>query len=485
MEEYLSKVESDRERKAPGGSAAGAGAAPGENERQFEYVCRLVKEAFDSEWDDTDDDVKRKRLEREKRAIIGEEEETSFYKEKIRAVLLENKVADAWYPSWFPNLPEAVFAELYGLSGLAGWAYDMDKSLENSSSAKLIGDRLYYFIDGKCRLQPQRIDRKRRDQLKRALLLSTPAERLEYGFHEIYLHNGIRITIYSGHRTKEDQEIMVFRKYVLENYTFEELAEKETIPEEAIPLFLAMIEAGFNVLISGQVRSGKTTFLRVWQSHENPELEGLAIATDPETPWHEIMPDAPIMQLIADGDELKEMSKALLRGDNDYVILEEMRDAAAFSLALDITSTGTMRSKVTVHDNSGINVPYKMASKIVDAYGGSLREHIAQAYKNFDYIFEFCQNPENRAKKILKGILELAYDPVPDEIRATYMCRFDFERGTWKWNCHMDKTKREKTAEISGSAETMMKILSELSSGETISEWTVKPSYYSRGGEAR
>ena len=103
----------------------------------------------------------------------------------------------------------------------------------------------------------------------------TKAERLEYGFHELYLHNGIRITIYSGHRTKENQEIMVFRKYVLENYTFGELAEKGTIPEAAIPLFLAMIEAGFNIMFSGQVRSGKTTFLRVWQSHEDPELEGL------------------------------------------------------------------------------------------------------------------------------------------------------------------------------------------------------------------
>ncbi len=446
-------------------------------------MCRLVKEVFDGEWDDTDDEVKRKRLEREKRAIMGAEEETAFYKEKIRAVLLEKKVADSWYPPWFPNLPEAVFAELYGLSGLAGWAYDMNEELAASSSAKLIGDRLYYFIDGKCCLQPQRIDVRRRDQLKRALLLSTPAERLEYGFHELYLHNGIRITIYSGHRTKENQEIMVFRKYVLENYTFVELAEKGTIPEDAIPLFFAMIEAGFNIMCSGQVRSGKTTFLRVWQSHEDPELEGLVIATDPETPWHEIMPDAPIMQLIADGDELKEMSKALLRGDNDYVILEEMRDAAAFSLALDITSTGTMRSKVTVHDSSGINVPYKMASKIVDAYGGSLREHIAQVYRNFDYIFEFCQNPENRAKKILKGILELAYDPVSDEIRATYICRYDFDSGGWTWNCHMDRVKREKTAEISASADKILEILSALSEGRTIGEWTLKPAYYQRGSD--
>ncbi len=443
-------------------------------------MCRLVKKALDREWDDTDEDVKRKRLEREKNAIIGEETETAFYKEKIRAILLENKLADSVYPSWYPNLPEAVFAELYGLSGLAGWAYDMEDRLLYSSSAKLIGDRLYYFIDGRCQLQPQRIGRKRRDQLKRALLLSTPAERLEYGFHEVYLHNGIRITIYSGHRTKEGQDVMVFRKYVLENYTFQELADRGTLPEEAIPLFLSMIRAGFNILISGQVRSGKTTFLRVWQSHEDQTLEGLAIATDPETPWHVIMPDAPIIQLIADGDELKEMSKALLRGDNDYVILEEMRDAAAFSLALDITSSGTMRSKVTVHDDSGINVPYKMASKIVDAYGGSLREHIAQAYKNFDYVFEFCQDTENRGKKVLKGILELVYDPVNDEIRATYICRYDFESERWEWNWHLDPINAEKNPEISRESGNISGYLKELSGGRRKEDWTLKPAYYGR-----
>lgn len=443
-------------------------------------MCRLVKKALDREWDDTDEDVKRKRLEREKNAIIGEETETAFYKEKIRAILLENKLADSGYPSWYPNLPEAVFAELYGLSGLAGWAYDMEDRLLYSSSAKLIGDRLYYFIDGRCQLQPQRIGRKRRDQLKRALLLSTPAERLEYGFHEVYLHNGIRITIYSGHRTKEGQDVMVFRKYVLENYTFQELADRGTLPEEAIPLFLSMIRAGFNILISGQVRSGKTTFLRVWQSHEDQTLEGLAIATDPETPWHVIMPDAPIIQLIADGDELKEMSKALLRGDNDYVILEEMRDAAAFSLALDITSSGTMRSKVTVHDDSGINVPYKMASKIVDAYGGSLREHIAQAYKNFDYVFEFCQNTENRGKKVLKGILEMVYDPVNDEIRATYICRYDFESERWEWNWHLDHINAEKNPEIYRESGNISGYLEELSGGRRKEDWTLKPAYYGR-----
>ena len=134
----------------------------------------------------------------------------------------------------------------------------------------LIGDRLYCLIDGKTVLQPQRISRERRAQLRRALLLSTPQERVEKGFHEIYLHNGIRVTIYAGDRTKPEQEVMVFRKYLFKDLSFENLAELGTIPREAIPLFRDMIRIGFNILIGGPVRSGKTTFLQIWQREEDP-----------------------------------------------------------------------------------------------------------------------------------------------------------------------------------------------------------------------
>ena len=44
--------------------------------------------------------------------------------------------------------------------------------------------------------------------------------------------------------------------------------------------FKVMVKIGFNVLFAGQVRSGKTTFMQVWQRYEAKTLEGLAIATD-------------------------------------------------------------------------------------------------------------------------------------------------------------------------------------------------------------
>ena len=73
---------------------------------------------------------------------------------------------------------------------------------KKSSSAKLIGDSLYCLIDGKSVLQPQKIPYQRRHQLITALLPDSPKERKEDSFHEVYLTNGIRVTIFSGEITK-------------------------------------------------------------------------------------------------------------------------------------------------------------------------------------------------------------------------------------------------------------------------------------------
>lgn len=454
------------------------GNADAERMDGFSRICDMVRQVFDQEWKDTDDMMKQRKLEREKKAMMGYEEEMRFYKEKIRMFLSERNLLEQWHPSWYPDLTEGIFAELYGLAGLAPWAYDMTERYRQSSSAKLIGDRLYCMIDGKVELQPQRISGRRREQLKRTLLMATPHERLEYGFHEVYLRNGIRITIYSGSRTKADQDIMVFRKYVLGKLNFMSLAEKGTIPAQAQTLFLHMIQAGFNVLFAGPVRSGKTTFMQIWQCHERQDLEGLALATDGETPWHEIMPEAPLMQLIADGKELEVMTKSLLRGDNDYLLMEEMRDGTAFRMALDMTSTGTSRCKATIHERDGVHIPYRMASKIREQYGGDEQTLIAQVFQNFDYVIELCQDSEDKSKKIMKGMLEYGYDDKTNQVFCRRVCAYDFEKGIWRWNGKGGVEKLKKYPESRMHLEKVQAVFQSLGRENPMRDEVIYPAYY-------
>lgn len=442
----------------------------------FDQICDLVADAFEEEWSKADESNKSMRLEREKRAIMGYEDEHELYIEQIREILKKNGLEGSDFPSWHASLEQAVFAEIYGLAGLDAWAYDRRPEYVFSSSAKIIGERIYFLLDGHTVLQPQKISADRRLKLRRALLLATPLERVDKGFHEVYLRNGIRITIFSGSRTKADQDIIVFRKYVLPKLDFEILTERKTIPREAMTLFPHMIKAGFNVLFSGQVRSGKTTFLQIWQSMENRGLEGLAVATDPETPWHLIMPDVPIMQIVADGEQLEALYKSLLRGDNDYVLMEEMRDAAAFKLAVDIATSGTSRCKATVHDASGIDVPYRMASEIVNRFGGNINSTLARIFGSFDYCIELARDTRED-RKIMKGILEYEYDDISDCVCARYICRYDFVSGKWLWSSGRGRSKSEKYPQQTAEIKIFERMLDELSGGVDRG-WRITPAYY-------
>ena len=453
----------------------------------FEELCQHVRAEFDKEWKTTTEIDKNDRLEREKGAILGLERDMEFYKNQIRGIIdmlmsesdMSRQMLSDIIPAWFPDAVEGVFAELYGLAGLSPWVYDQKEEYKESSSAKLIGERLYFLIDGVAQLQPQKISVQRREQLKRALLLASPKERLEKGFHELYLNNGIRVTIYSGEKTKKGQEVMVFRKYLIKKLTFEKIAEMGTIPFEAIDLFKAMIKTGYNVLFAGPVRSGKTTFMQLWQSYEDPLLEGLAISTDPETPWHEIMPLSPIMQLVVDGDELEEITKSLLRGDNDYILLEEMRDAAGFRFALDITCLGTRRSKGTVHIRDAVDLPYRMADKIKSRYGGDLQGIILQVFKNFDYVFEFCNDHEDRSKKILRSISEYCYSHEEDRVSVHRICKYMPETKQWHWSNHFGEDKKQKGLLYPGEIRFMENKLNELKRrNPIIGNSVIYPRYY-------
>ena len=431
----------------------------------FDEACRTVLDIFESEWRCASDIERTGRLEKEKRAIMGFNEEMDEYKAKIARIIEENGLSGVSCPEWYKNISEGIFNELYGLAGLAPWVYDETEEYAGSSSAKLIGDRLFCLIDGVSVLQPQRISTERREQLKRTFLLSAPKERLEQGFHEVYLRNGIRITIYSGDRTKPEQDVMVFRKYLLERLTFEELERLGTIPVGSSELMKLFVKVGLNVIFAGPVRSGKTTFLRIWQSYEDPGLEGAAIATDPETDWYSIMPEAPIMQLVADGKQLEEITRPLMRGDNDYIILEEMRDAAAFKTALEIASVSTGRCKATVHTGDSTFLPFMMAEKIRHKYGGNTPDIMRRIAESFDLVFEMRQTEGNRSEKRLTSITQYYIDTETGKPVFLKLMEYDKKAGRWRWSRKISAKILKKISAFPEEALKIMEILKEFEEG--------------------
>ena len=376
---------------------------------------------------------------------------------------------NTWYPTWHENLTSAIFHENWGLAGIAPW-----KNIKESSSSKIIGEKIFFLINGSMQLQQQQISGERLKQLRKALLLRNPEIHLSNKYAEVYMLDGTRITIFEDAK----EPTIVFRKYIIEQLNFEEQAKRGTIPEEIIPLLKAKIKIGYNVNFIGPVRSGKTTFLETWQSYEDKRLEGVLIETDPEIPLHKIMPEAPIIQIIADDERLNQITKSLMRSDADYFILAEARDAVALNLAVKITTKGTRRVKSTYHSADATDFVYDAANEIIAKFGGDLQSTMIKLAKGYHYLYEFIQL-HDRSKKRLKGVYELRYDAETRSITIHQIIKYDYKTDDWFYKFDIGRDKEEIALQEEGAAyETFSSELKKLAIAKPlVGEHVTRPFY--------
>ena len=410
----------------------------------FEEVCRIVESQLS-------DDEREPDLAMQKRAIIGYAEEVGAYTRLIGDVLDDRDLRGSFdIPPWYESEELAVFHEVWGLAGMAEWWQDPWTS---SPSAKVIGDEVFFLAEGKMQRMPQRIGKYRREQLVRAFLLLSPEERLDKDFHEIYLLDGCRVTVFKGGMAKRDRDAIIFRRYVVPEYTLAEQAALGTIPASSIPLFEAMARTGYNVVFCGSVRSAKTTFLSTWQRLEDTSLEGVMVETDPEIPLHRLMPGAPVIQLICDGERLKAVSKNLLRSDADYFVIAEARDGIALDTAVRIARKGQGRLKMTFHTRDPLSFPEDAAVEIVRSNGGDVRETAMRVAGSFDYLFHFVSIRKDNAKKLC-GVYEVGKGESARGWYVREICRYDHIRGDWVFTDYISDGKRARGMESDSLAFT-------------------------------
>lgn len=394
----------------------------------FMELCEKVK-LYLNNWEGADD-----LLMMQRKAIIGYEQEVNFFKDKINEYLKAHKLTNNWFPSWYTDLISGVFQQNWGFAGIDEWLRN-----EESSSAKMIGEKIFFLDRGKQILQKQTMSNDRIKQLIMALMLNAPEKRMDDGYTEVYMLNGNRITIYDD---AGKEPYIIYRKYTMKQYTFKEQARLETIAEEQIPLFEEMIKIGYNVNFLGPVRTGKTTFLITWQSLEDPTLEGIMVETDPEIPLHLIMPNAPIMQLVADDERLRKLMKSLMRSDGDYLIMAEARDGVALKTAVQAGSKGTRRVKSTFHTGEPEDFCYDAASEIVQEFGGDVFAQTIKVAKTYQYLFSFSQL-KDKSKKKLKGLYEIRYNKETMTISTHQIIKYNPLTNDWSYKFDIGEDKRQ------------------------------------------
>lgn len=413
-----------------------------ENLLRFGQICDLVRNAIDEiEEAETQKEIA---SERQKNAMLGMPDEIEYYKVNIREIIRSQKIQERWFPSWYQDFEEAIFQEIYGFAGLHEWIRATREDLTESSSAKIIGDRIFFRINGRPVLQPQKISKDRRDQLKKSLLLSDPRKPKSDEQHEVYLFSDsierIRVKIASDKVTKKTQDTFTFRKYIVNDYTFETQVERHTIPDNAVPLFLSMIKIGFNVMFVGPPGCGKSTIFTTWEKYEDDCLEGVQIENDPETPWHILKPDAPITQYVPNEKNYRTIMKEVLRDDPDYVMIGEAREPIALYIAVDAANRGTSRVKLTYHTTDMIDICHDIAKRIVGEFGGDLASTIISVAKSFHYIFQMETLPD-KSQKRLSAIWEVRYNPLDTKISMHNIMKRRIEEDDWVWSYHLGEDK--------------------------------------------
>ncbi len=437
----------------------------------FYRLCSRVREVFTSDWENRESSGAT--LNMQKRAIIGYEKEKNHFLDRIRTIIGAEKAEYTSFPPWYDSLDAGIYHENWGMAGIAEW---FRPEWSSSSSAKIIGEDIYFLEEGRMVRKPQKIGRERLQQLIRAFLLLTPEERMDKDYHESYLLDGTRVTVFTEPMAKKGRPSVIFRRYVIPSLSFEEQARRGTIPFEAIPLFKTMVRIGFNVAFLGAVRTAKTTFLSTWQSYEDPSLEGVMVETDPEIPLHRLLPGAPILQLIADGDRLLKISKNLLRSDADYFILAEARDGIALDTAVRVAAKGTKRMKITFHSRLPRSFPLEAATEIVKSTGGDMELTMKQVASSFDYLFHFIQLADKR-KKRLKGIYQMSVSR-NGSINIKDICSYDPLADLWRFKNVIGASQAEYAREADPEAlEIMRAELAELSKSPVFS----RDSVYSQG----
>ena len=158
--------------------------------------------------------------------------------------------------------------------------------------------------------------------------------------------------------------ILTIRKFPEEAITMEKLIEWESLSQEAADYLKILVQAGYNIFISGATSTGKTTFLNVLADYIPKTERVITIEDSAELQLLDIanLVRMEVRQADAEGVSsvtLRDLIKASLRMRPDRIIVGEVRGPEALDM-IQSMNTGHDGSLSTGHANS----PEDMLSRI-------------------------------------------------------------------------------------------------------------------------
>lgn len=202
---------------------------------------------------------------------------------------------------------------------------------------------------------------------------------------DVRLPDGSRVNVVLSPIALEGP-VVTIRKFPDKPISMDRLLEIGSLTQEAAGLLKKLVQAKYNIFISGGTGSGKTTFLNALSAYI-PEEERIIVIEDAAELQIRGIPNLVRLEVRNANLEgknaitIRDLIKSALRMRPDRIILGEVRDAAACEL-LNVMNTGHDGSLCTGHANSAKDMLNRLETLVLtgmDIPLPAIRSQIASA----------------------------------------------------------------------------------------------------------
>ena len=207
--------------------------------------------------------------------------------------------------------------------------------IENTSSGKIIGIGEVSVLPGETKEIPEAYE-------------TSP-------ILDVRLADGSRVNIVMP-PVAMDGPVITIRKFPRDPLTMDRLTEMGALTEEAAEVLRKLVEAKYNIFISGGTGAGKTTFLNILSNYIPEDERIITIEDSAELQIREVKNLVRLEARNANVEgknqvTIRDLIKSALRMRPDRIVVGEIRDATAIDM-LTAMNTGHDGSLSTGHANS-------------------------------------------------------------------------------------------------------------------------------------
>ena len=199
--------------------------------------------------------------------------------------------------------------------------------------------------------------------------------------------------------------IVTIRKFPADPITMEYLVSIQSITMQAAEFLKKLVQAKYNIFISGGTGSGKTTFLNALSAYIPKEERIITIEDSAELQIQNIpnLVRLEVRNANLEGKNevtISDLIRSALRMRPDRIILGEVRDAAAYDL-LSVMNTGHDGSLSTGHANSPKDMLKRLEALVLTAVDIPLLAVRSQIASAIDIVVQLGRL-RDRSRKVLE-----------------------------------------------------------------------------------